>query len=66
VRPDGLSARLELFKAGDRITMLVARRDRLMEMLVTLGPDEGRPWRLEVRPDATSDQRARLTGWLSQ
>jgi predicted metalloprotease with PDZ domain len=66
VRADGLPARLELHKTGDRITVLVARRDRLMEIPVTLGADAGRPWRLEVRPDATADQRARLTRWLSQ
>ena len=66
VRADGLSARLELFKAGDRITVLVARRERLIEIPVTLGPDGRRPWRLEVRPDATADQRGRLSRWLSQ
>ena len=66
VRAEGLAARLELHRAGERITMLVARRDRLVEIPVTLGPDGGRPWRLEVRPDATTDQRARLARWLSQ
>ena len=37
VRADGLAARLEQYKPGDKISMLVARRDRLMKIDVTLG-----------------------------
>ena len=66
VRADGLAARLELYKPGDKIAVLVARRDKLTRLEVTLGADPGRPWRLEVSPTATDEQRARLLAWTGQ
>ncbi|MDP3717470.1 MAG: PDZ domain-containing protein [Acidobacteriota bacterium] len=66
VRADGLAARLELYKPGDKISVLVARRDKLTRLEVTLGADPGRPWRLEVSPTATAEQRARLMAWTGQ
>lgn len=66
VRADGLAARLEQFKPGDRVQVLVARRDRLTPIDVTLGTDPQRPWRLELRSDATTEQKARFTQWLSR
>ena len=66
VRPDGLTTRLEQYSPGDGIQMLVARRDTLRRIDVTLGADPGRPWRLELRPDATPDQKAHTLAWLGQ
>ncbi|MDP2321685.1 MAG: PDZ domain-containing protein [Acidobacteriota bacterium] len=66
VRADGLAARLELYKPGDKISVLVARRDKLTRLDVTLGADPGRPWRLEVSPTATAEQKARLMTWTGQ
>jgi predicted metalloprotease with PDZ domain len=66
VRADGLAARLEQYKAGDTVQVLVARRDRLTPIDVTLGIDPQRPWRLETRPDATPEQKARVAQWLSR
>jgi predicted metalloprotease with PDZ domain len=60
VRADGLAARLAQYRPGDKISMLVARRDRLTKIDVTLGADPGRPWRLETAPNATAEQQARL------
>ena len=56
VRADGLAARMDQYRAGDTVRLLVARRDRLMTLPVTLAADAGRPWRLQVLPDA--DARA--------
>ncbi len=64
VRADGLAARLEQYKAGDRIAVLVARRDRLMKIDVTLGPEPGRAWRLEPLPNATAEQTAHLNALM--
>jgi predicted metalloprotease with PDZ domain len=61
VRADGLAARLSQYKPGDKIAVTVARRDRLMKLDVTLGPEPGRTWRLEAAPGATAEQAARLT-----
>ena len=60
VRADGLAARLGQYKPGDKIAVTVARRDRLMKLDVTLGPEPGRAWRLEAAPTATAEQAARL------
>jgi len=66
VRADGLAARLEQYRPGDKIVMLVSRRDRLTKVDVTLGTEPGRAWRLEVNPDATDAQKAQLNAWLGR
>ena len=50
VRADRLDERLEQYAPGDRISMLVARRDRLLSLDVVLGAEPARAWRLEPRP----------------
>jgi predicted metalloprotease with PDZ domain len=64
VRADGLVARMDQYRVGDTVRLLVARRDRLVTLDVTLGAEPGRPWRLQPKPDATAEQRARLAAWL--
>jgi predicted metalloprotease with PDZ domain len=64
VRADGLATRLEQYRPGDKVTLLVARRDRIVRLEATLGADPGRPWRLEVRPDATDAQKQRLAALI--
>jgi predicted metalloprotease with PDZ domain len=64
VRADGLAARLGQYKPGDKIAVLVARRDRLMKIDVTLGPEPGRSWRLEPLPTATAEQTAHLNALM--
>ena len=64
VRADGLPGRLEQYQPGDTVSLLVARRDRLMRFDVTLGAEPGRAWRLEVSPNATEAQKRRLTAWI--
>jgi predicted metalloprotease with PDZ domain len=66
VRADGLTARMDQYRAGETVRVLVARRDRLMTVPVTLGAEPGRPWRLQVKPDATTEQQARLIAWLGR
>jgi predicted metalloprotease with PDZ domain len=64
VRPDQWEGRLESYKAGETVELLVARRDRLVTLPVTLGKAPV-PRRLEVRPDATAEQKQRLAAWLA-
>jgi predicted metalloprotease with PDZ domain len=66
VRADGLAARLDQYKPGDRVALLVARRDRLMRIDLTLGAEPARAWRLETLTSATNEQKARLAAWLGQ
>jgi predicted metalloprotease with PDZ domain len=65
VRADRWDNRLEQYKPGDRVSILVARREQLMRLDVTLGPEPPRQWRLEPQPDASDAQKARLTAWLN-
>jgi predicted metalloprotease with PDZ domain len=63
VRADQLETRLEQYKPGDRVTVLVARRDRLVRIPVTLAEEPAKVWRLEVRPDSTPQQTAHREQW---
>jgi predicted metalloprotease with PDZ domain len=66
VRSDQLTRRLEEYAPGERVTLLVARRDRLLRVDVALGAAPGNPWNLEVDAGATAAQRARLVSWLGR
>jgi hypothetical protein len=46
------------------VTLLVARRDDLKRLTVTLGAEPPDLWTLGVRPNATPEQRAHLSAWL--
>jgi predicted metalloprotease with PDZ domain len=63
LRPDQVLQRLEQYRPGDRIAVLIARRDRLQTIDLTLGIEPSRI-QLEIRPDATADQQQRLNHWL--
>ncbi len=63
VRADQLATKLENYKPGDRISLLIARRDKLMTLTATLAEEPGK-WQLEYMPGATSDQKAHLQAWL--
>jgi len=63
VRAGGLPARLEQYKPGDTITVLVARRDELKRIAVTLGNEPATIWQLETTPEATQDQKAMFAAW---
>jgi predicted metalloprotease with PDZ domain len=65
VRFDQLDARMEQYVAGDRVSMLVARRERLIRLDVVLGAEPLKSWQLETDPAATSEQRAGLDFWLA-
>jgi predicted metalloprotease with PDZ domain len=66
VRADGLVGRLDQYRPGDKVSILVARRDRLMRLDVTLGAEPGRAWRLEPAPNATDEQKKRLAAWIGE
>ncbi len=65
VRADRFDNRLEQFKAGDKVSLLVARREQLMRLDVTLGSEPPRQWRLEAAPGATETQNQQLSKWLN-
>jgi predicted metalloprotease with PDZ domain len=64
VRADQLAARLENYRPGDKVSVLVARRDKLKRIELTLGEEPAKKWQLEIRPDATPEQKQHLESWL--
>ncbi len=64
IRADQLSRRLEEHAPGERVTLLVARRDQLLRIEHILGVQSSDSWNLEVDPAASETQRGRLTAWL--
>jgi predicted metalloprotease with PDZ domain len=66
VRADQLDARMEQYIPGDRVSILVARRDRLMRLDGRLGAEPLRAWVLEVDPGASTAQRRLLDLWLTK
>ncbi len=64
VRADQLAANLAYYKSGDKLSLLIARRDKLERLEVTLGADQPTEWQIEVRPDATTEQKQHLEAWL--
>ncbi len=63
VRADQLSKRLEHYKPGERVSVLLARREVLRRVEITLGEEPGR-WALEIRPDASDVQQRNLAVWV--
>jgi predicted metalloprotease with PDZ domain len=64
VRPDSWESRLEAYRPGDRVSVLVARRERLIRLDAVFTMEPSRSIRLE--PDAAGDPaaRERLATWL--
>ena len=65
VQADQLSSRLEQYRPGDAVSMLVARRGRFERVAVTLGVAPALPWTIEPDPAAPDPSKARMTNWLS-
>ncbi len=66
VRVDGLDRRLEQYAPGRAVTLLIARRDELMRLPVTLGREQADAWRLEARPEASPEQQAHRKAWTGE
>jgi predicted metalloprotease with PDZ domain len=65
VRPDAWAASMDRYQPGQRISVLVARRDQLMRLDATFGREPADTWRLEISPDATAGQRQHLSALSS-
>lgn len=64
VPPRGLAARLAAYRPEQEVELLVARRERLLHLPLTLAAEPACPWHLEADPDATREQRTRRAAWL--
>lgn len=66
VRAAQLESRLAQYQPGSSISVLVARRDELVGLIVTLGSETRRRTMLDPRSDVTAEQQAHLNSWLPQ
>lgn len=57
-------SRLELYKDGERLQVLIARRDELKTIEIPIERSAPPSWTLEVSPQATPEQQANLQAWL--
>ena len=64
VRADRLENRLEQYEPGDTVSLLVARREQLVRLDVTLATEPPRRWRLELLPSPSDTQQTHLSAWL--
>jgi predicted metalloprotease with PDZ domain len=56
--------RLEHYRPGERVEVLVSRRGHLERVPVTFGEEPEKPWRVSIREDASEEQKARLEEWI--
>jgi predicted metalloprotease with PDZ domain len=64
VVPANWDERLTCYRPGDSATLLVARRGLMRRIDVRFGAKPDMAWRLELLPDTTPEQRARLEALL--
>jgi predicted metalloprotease with PDZ domain len=64
VRADRLAARLDQYKPGDKVTLLVARREQLNRYPLVLSAEPPRQWRLEIEGNAQETQQKQRERWL--
>jgi predicted metalloprotease with PDZ domain len=65
VRADRLDDRLDQYNPGATVSLLVARREELVRLDVTLGIEPPKRWQIEVDPSATDASKKQLTNWLT-
>jgi predicted metalloprotease with PDZ domain len=65
VRGEQFSSRLDQYRPGDSVSVLIARRDELKRLNVTFGKEPEERWKLDPLPDATSAQQQQRQGWMT-
>ncbi|HET9232550.1 MAG TPA: PDZ domain-containing protein, partial [Candidatus Eisenbacteria bacterium] len=65
VDPRTLPERLQQFRAGDRVDVLVARRDAIRTLPLVLCEHPGSPWRLEIDPEASPEAVKEREAWMA-
>ncbi len=61
-----LNERLQQYEPGERVEVMLARRDAVRVTPMTLAPHPGSPWKLEADPGATTEAAARREAWLGR
>ena len=64
VLPAKFDDRLQSYRGGQKVTLLIARREELKRLPLTLASEPGNTWQLVQRRTVTPDQRRHLENWL--
>ncbi|WP_165228368.1 M61 family metallopeptidase [Aquisphaera insulae] len=62
---DQWSKRMDAFRPGESVSILIARRDRLQRIAATFGQEPPRQWTLEVAPGASPAQKEHFKAWVA-
>ena len=60
------SKRMDYFRPGETVSVLIARRDRFQRIDAVFGQEPPKRWSLEITPGASEAQKARRKGWLGE
>ena len=66
VQPEAWRRRLDLYRAGDEVAVLIARRERLERLAARFGARPPEHWRLQPVESPSPAQESRLDAWLDQ
>jgi predicted metalloprotease with PDZ domain len=61
-----LNERMQQYEPGERVEVMLARRDAVRMAPITLAPHPGTPWKLEADPAASGEAAARREAWLGR
>lgn len=64
ILPEQWGDRMDHYRPGETVSILISRRDRLIRLDASFGQEPPESWAMEVRPDASDEQKARLKAWL--
>jgi predicted metalloprotease with PDZ domain len=64
VRPDQWEQRMEQYRPLEEISILVSRRERLLDVTLRLAAEPLRAWLLELDPGASEVQRQHFSSWV--
>lgn len=65
VEPAQWDRLLANYRAGQTVSLLLARRDKLVRVEVTLGREPDDPWNLEIDPASSPEQSEHRRAWLA-
>ena len=65
VPADGWDKRLQQYRPGDTLSVLVARREKLETIAIPTRQAPEETWKLEVDPEASEDAKQRFADWLT-
>ncbi len=66
ILPEVWSKRMDQYRPNERVSVLVARRGRLLRLEATFAAEPASRYRLEIDPKATDEQKAHRKAWLGE